>query len=256
MPHLTAIDWAIWLLVIVAQLAFVGLSLRMKRAWREWPAVFSFVAFKAFVSLALVSIMLSDPGTGDLYPAIYFYTYWISSALAAILEVWIVTEIGCRVAPPAGRVLDKAIPTLAAIFLIGSLFVSDSSPVTFTLELTRLVVSLDRAAALAWLASFVSLWYASEFLGIRWDRVQIGVAIGFTVHSIGDTAVAWLLGTLPRKWDVLSNAQSFFWIGAMVAWSLTFLRLESPPAPPLDLQRLGDSAKTYIDALKTLRTKR
>jgi hypothetical protein len=224
MPQLDLIGWAFWLAVIAGEGA-LSLVLLRKRAWRQWPAVCVYVWFRLATSLFLLVTYLEAFGY-DNTPAVYFYGYWACQGICAFLQLWIVTEIGCNVAPTVGRILQRIIPTVGLLYFISAYLLVRGTGVPWNMFETQLVVDLNRAASIAWLVEFVCLSYVTDFLGISWKKRDINVATGFTIQAAGDTGISWMLSLIPGKWSHISNAQSLIWLSAMAWWAITFLRTD------------------------------
>lgn len=247
MPQLTAFGWLCWLASIAGE---VGLSyvLVSRQVWKRWPALCAFVWYRLAVDLFLVATYLEVWGY-DRTPAVYFYGYWLCAAVSAVFQVRVVTEIGCNVAPAAGRILRRVIPSVAVIYLLGAYMLVRGTGAAYPLEVTRISVDLSRAASLAWLVEFVCLTYASDFLGLRWRRRDINVSIGFTIQAAGDVGVSWLLAMLPKAWGHLSNAQGQIWTAALLWWAFTFMRPDRDADQPPSDQWLTSTARSLSEGL-------
>src|SRR4051812_35285185 len=118
MPQLDSLGWTLWLVSIAGEgvLSFV---LIRKQIWREWLAVSVFVWFRTAMSLFLL-VTYFDVWGYDNTPAVYFWGYWNCLGVCAFLQFWIVTEIGCHVAPAAGRILQRLLPAIGILYFIGA----------------------------------------------------------------------------------------------------------------------------------------
>jgi len=224
-----------------------------KQCLKHWPALFTLICWKSLVSLLLIATALEVWGY-DRTPAVYFYVYWVSAGVTGLLQIWVITELACAVAPAIGTILRKVIPALATLFLAGSAFLVDGAPASFPLYATRLVVNMDRAVSLGWLVTFIVLFYASrDVLGIRWNQRTLGVAFGLSLQAIGKTGVSWLLDVFPGHWYVLSNIQGGIWIVALGSWISVFLRAEQGCSELYPLDSLKAVLATYTQTLQKLR---
>ena len=247
MPQLDTLSWVLWGLTIAVQFALVFI---LRRQWRQWRAICTFALFHAITSCLLLGVILADNGVGDFIPALYFYVFWTKQAVSALLELWVIAELGCNVAPALGRVLYGAVASFAAIFLLAAMFLVAAADDTFTLAATRWAVLGVRCVSLAWLATFVTLYFASELTGVAWRPRALGVGIGITIKAIGETACGWMLGEWPQSWGLLSDFEGSIWIIALCVWCATFLQGEPPAKAPPTVEELLPAARSMFETIK------
>ena len=214
----------------------------------KWPAFFAFVCLRSLVTKVLMVSMLVYT---DESAAVYFWsTYWYAAALAGAIEVWMIIEMACAVMSGYPRfcgLMQRLIPAIALIYLVVSVSITQAAPLPFSLYVTRVVVTGYRATTLTWLITFLSLVYASDFLGVQWIRFHRLIAFGFCLLVISDAATGWLVGMLVNP-VLLTRMHDAAFIASLATWIVAFVR-KYPVEKVPDLERLRDALKTVQDAV-------
>lgn len=252
MPHLTPLSWAAWVVAIAFQPALVVL-MYARRVWRRWLSLFTFLIVKSVGSFALLAIYL---GIHDPFrqAAVYFYTYWLFAFASALVQIWMIIQIGCEMAGVSRRVrywIAQGICCCAAIDLGITLVVAFQMTNPLWGRIAHIVLSLNKAVNLAWLVTFMTAVLAYEFLGIRgFDSVR-GISIGFAIEAVGATAASWLFGAV-RNVSAVSDAQEIIYIVALVVWTVAITPPIQEIASPDDSGRFQLLLRSYVDAIQRI----
>lgn len=230
MPQLDSVSWIVWTLVLILQ-PVVAVVMISKGLWRRWPSVFAFLCFRSIISFALLGMTVAMPDT-DTRAAAYFYTYWGGTAVGELLQVWMLLQIALDLGG-ASKVIRRrlcySIPAISLAALTISVLLSFSAPMTATGRIVTVVIDLDKAFSLGWLFSFLAVAVFSEFLGIEWSPVSLGIAIGMAVEALGQTVVTWALSIWASSWNHLSELAGIFYCVCLLTWGTSFFRRQYPP---------------------------
>jgi len=196
------------LLKLLAYITTVPLSVLLvflvkKRCWRSVPWFFSYVAFALCADLARFIFHNQRPA--------YFWIYWTTEAVYAVLGVGVMYEVARRVFGNLGRswwprLLFPAMIGVSAILTIGRGSAVPSGLSYRTLALIILGEIFIRFLEVIMFATLVTL---VPVLGLQWRQYAFGVATGFGVYSI----VALLTTT---RFSVLGLNYYFSWAWASI----------------------------------------
>lgn len=248
MPRLTLVDWGLWLTVIAFQ-AVLACWIRFRGHDRRWPSLFWFLTLETLANLLLLGIRLAplrNPNTP------YFYTYWIGSAVCAVPEVWIIVQIGQTVlaaSPRFGRWIALGILVASVAYFAGTLTLARPAHASFPWAITNLVVEIHRATQLAWLATFLTVAFVCDFLGLGWRRHALGISIGFCIQACGEALAGWMLGTIGNV-NLISNINELIYVLALATWGFTLRTSEPIEISEADASEIHSTLSIYLAAVK------
>jgi hypothetical protein len=215
MPRLTLFSWVVWIAIIALQPAALLLLVR-SGLWRRWLSLAAFLSVKSIGSLVLVAIYtLARWPDGP-----YFYVYWSFAFLAAIVEIWMIIQVGCAM---AGLSLSMrtwiAHATLAIAAATLTVFIPAAlhshAPVWGLLS--HSVLGLNEAVNLAWLVTFGIVLCLYELFDIESFGAVRGIASGFALMALGDSLCGWLFEFTRRPYAI-SDLQNLMYLTSLLVW--------------------------------------
>lgn len=216
-------------------LAALCLTFIRKKLSKEFPFFFAYVGAGVLVDIARLLAYRGSKAT-------YFYVYWISDSVSAVLALLATCELVLRRLFPE----FQRIRFYRYLFLVGGVTIATSAALTAasskTLVFMPVVIrglhTID-FLRVALLLFFVGLML---FMGRRWGRHEFGVAFG-----LGITAAAWLatLAVFTRSLSSIANVLPIFaYDAACIIWLVAFLRPEAAiPTTPVKPEVLEDARK-------------
>jgi hypothetical protein len=209
---LTAFQFLVWAISLVTYFALTVIVAQHRR-YRRWPFLFGMCLFE--ITFNLVIVCLSHNYRG------YFYTYWISEIVRALLGLGIVFDIiraipGVRLAP---RNLVIGFIAASSLMTAGSAWLASSGGI-HTFHLTMMAMSLERCIAVTWGMFAVSLFCALGFCGMAWTRTPLRMATAFLVLTLTSGATAYAVSTWINFASKIYDVFDFCTIGVWISWSV------------------------------------
>jgi hypothetical protein len=235
-------------------LAILLLVLVRRRAYREWPFFFAYVAFG--VTADLCRFISHLPSLHNY--RLYFDIYWTTEALYDILGVLVMYEVLRSVLGGLSRArwFPIVFPALVVVGFGLSLAHAHAAPPKF--EGVRLYIVIGEIAVrFIEVLVFAGLVALVPLLGLRWRQYPFGIATGFGLY-----ATVMLLTT--TKFSDFGTRFIFLWgVTSIVAYSVAVLiwiwffsvpqKAETPMSDPSALSTGEGELKEYKDALRRMR---
>jgi len=216
------VQTGLWLLHPAIQLMIAGTMLR-RRLHKTFPVFFTYV-----VSQVLMFAVI--------YPAhlrhnywIYFYLYWASAALSAVLGFMVIHEVFLDVFRPyhtlrdLGSVLFK---WTGLVMLLVAGVVSISSTDGDLLPWVHAILVAQRCVRLVQCGLVFFLLAFAGYLGVSRRQKSFGIALGFGLFALCELAVvaSWVGNHLePQTMNLVNkvayNAALLVWFGYVLAES-------------------------------------
>jgi hypothetical protein len=239
--YMELLEWYIPLGLLAALL----LLMLRKRAYKECPWFFAYVAFA--VAAGLARFLVRN------HPHVYRSTYWITEAGYGVLGILVMYELLLRVLRDRVRTRRGRLifPAALLVGIVLSLAHAHSVPPRFGGLLFYSIVA-EIAVRYVQVLIFVVLGVLAAralFFGLRWPRYSLGIALGFGLYS----SVALLIGTrfldIGPSFRFLFNLTSFVaYAVAVLIWMVFFIVPEVPEPPPVP-----DHEASALDAPNRLR---
>jgi hypothetical protein len=197
--------------------------LAWRRLAREFPFFFSYIVVAWAKDLADFVAYHKSPGA-------YFYTYWISHLVSAVFILLATYELSLtRLFPRFYKVgFYRHLFSVAALIAIG---VGVSAAYEGSgLKVVPQAIHVINILQVIALLFFVGLM---QFMGRQWARYEFGIALGLGVNAVAFVIffVIFLrsgpLHGMMRELPTVADAL------VCLIWLVTFLRPESPTAPPI-----------------------
>ncbi len=217
MPQLTPSAWIIWILEAAAQAGLLAYMLGTG-AWRRWSSL----AFFLFVltlrdACAFFHVLV----TGS--PAGYFYSFWWTSALACVAEVWLMVQIALElggVTRKIRRIICASIPACSIALLLVLIRMCFEASVPHWGRVAYIVAAFDEAVSLAWLCVFLLMAVISDgVFGIQWSRVK-GVALGFAIELSAASLESWM-AALNIHLRLASEGKGAIYVLSLCIWMVS-----------------------------------
>lgn len=221
MPHLTLFSWAVWIAIILLQPA-VLLGMVRSGLWKRWLSLAVFLSLKASGSVLLLAIY-----TLARHPdAPYFYVYWWFACLEAIIEIWMIIQVGCAMAGLSRSMrvwIAHATLAIAAATLTVFIPAALHSHKPVWGILSHSVLGLNEAVNLAWLVTFGIVLCLYELFEIESFGAVRGIATGFALMALGCSLCGWLY-EFTGNVTAISNLQDLIYLASLLVWAVAVRR--------------------------------
>lgn len=227
----SAVLLAVWLVVL----------LQKSGMHRRFPCFFSYL--NCIVVLDTVQLCV----TGSYRT--YFFVYWASEAIFALLGLLALFEIFRKVFLGfylRARWFRALFPGTAILAITLVVWVILRHPVAGAGRLISFVVFFGLAVNFMRLCLFGLFGIVSAAFPLRWRFAPLGILLGFGIAALGGTAAFWARSVFGTKAESFAKyAPPVAYIVAVVVWLLTFLNPEPEPK--------WTSAVTLRDLLEGIR---
>lgn len=211
--QLTPLQYTIAIISFIAYLSLTSI-MTYRRSYSRWPFLYSLAIFEILSEVILLNL------TGHTHYAAYFYTYWASKIIRALLGLGLIFDI-IRAIPGIGlapRHLLIGFTAAAAAMTTGSAWLASSGgPQSF--HFTMMALSLDRCIAVTWATFSVSLFCAVGFCGLGWTPTPLRVAATFLVLTLISGANAYAMSAWLSIAYKIDTFFSLCTVGVWITWS-------------------------------------
>jgi uncharacterized protein involved in response to NO len=216
--------------ICVAVLCFI----RVKRQWREYWALGSFLAVRAVSTLSFAAILGASLKGLHSHTAylIYFYVYWMSFAVEAVLAFFIVTSIyRSTVGPLKGlRQAGMMVIYMAIAIAVATAF---SPHVGGTRYIMASVTQLQRVQSVLVICLLAFACYAVRPLGLSWRSKVFGVSLGLGLMAVANLAqLEW--GANRAMWGIYDLVNAVVVCATMAIWAVYFA-MQEPERGEIDM---------------------
>jgi hypothetical protein len=223
---------------------------------RIYPALWQFLIFSvATQSIQLVDATLNGlrliSGVHAYY--VYFYVYWVSFGVGAILMLRVLHEMfrhAVRSVPGVQKLGQPVFFWAIAVSVILA-FASGTTPHASGMSLLLASAQvLMRSQSVLALCMLTFLAFASQTLGVSFRSRVFGVTFGFGMMAAGDlllTAFTWSHGNLTSYFNIVHEV---IYLGAIALWAGYFLQPE--PARRLVTMPVTSPLMRWNDVAQTL----
>lgn len=178
--HLRLIDYVLWFLAPTLQMG-VLVAMYRRGLVRDYPYFFNYTILQVF-SVPILFVI-----DKQLSYALYFYSYWVSVALSALISFAVLYEIFQNAFRPYEALRDLSvilfrwsalvILLMAAMWAITPGHTTQSGPILSAIFLAERSIRLMQCGLVFFLLLF------SEYLGISRRNLLFGVALGFGLFA-------------------------------------------------------------------------
>lgn len=249
MTALSGIQFALWMVAPLLQ-TVIAAAMVCRRLYRTFPLFFCYTLFH------IVQVLVAFTSERISYSA-YFYVYWGSELIDALLALAVIQELfnsvfrehdGLR---GLGGLLFRWATMVLLALAVG---VAVSAPGTDTDRVIAGLVVLQRSVALVQAGLLLLLFGFCRFFGLNWRTAAFGVAFGFGVSAIIQTGMAALRSQIGTAGDnFYSLAQPLAYNVAIGIWVFCMLspsrKLKAVQVP--DSEQLTAWNRALQDLLRT-----
>ncbi len=210
-----------------AGLAAIGVAMLRRNLIREAPWFFTYIVFHVLDFFALFGLYHYS------YRA-YFYSYWVSELVDALLVLAVIQELFDKTLEPfdALRRISRTVFYSATIALMVAIVLLALR--SHGTESDRLIASLlivCRSASFVQCGLIFLLALVNWGLGVPFSRLHRGIAAGLGVYAAAVSGAMTIRAYLDRSSDpVFSLAQTLCYDVALVIWFAAALLPEKAPA--------------------------
>lgn len=178
----------LWLLGFLLELT-LAIAIFRGRLHREYPLFFSYVVLELIRTTVLAAVrpLAAIPP----HPRPYFYVYWISECLVALFGFLVVEEVFQKAFERrlGLQKLGAAVFRYSLLALVvTAVAVAVMAPGTESDKLFAGILILKRTQSFVRAGLVVCLFLFVFLLGLPWGSYSIGIALGFAVHGIVESA--------------------------------------------------------------------
>jgi hypothetical protein len=223
---------------------------------RIYPAFWQLLIFSAassfiqFLDASLNGLHLIS-GVHAYYA--YFYTYWVSFGVSAILILRVLHEMFRHAvrSVPGVQKLGEPIFFWAITVSVILAFASGTTPHTggMSLLLASAQVLMRSQSVLA-LCMLTFLAFASNTLGVPFRSRIFGVTFGFGLMAVGDLVISAFFSHQPNLASATNIVHEVIYLSAIGIWSAYFLQPE--PARRLVTMPVTSPLMRWNDVAQTL----
>lgn len=251
--QLDTTTYILWLIAPVIQL---GLLVAMYRRglFREYPFFFNYTILQV-VSEPFLLFAAPRAQHDVFYYALYYYGFWVTTALSAVLSFFVLQEIFYDAFRPFEALRDLSVLLFRwcalVVLLVAAMMALSSAHADRGQALVDAINLGDRSIRLVQCGLVFFLVLFSEYLGISRRNVLFGIAVGFGMFA----SVNMLVFTALSGHHILSN-QMLSWINSGAYDLATVVWLGYMVKAPVRVATLAyDSSHSTIlnNALQELR---
>jgi len=216
MPLARLAMYALWIVPVVLQVGILVFMVR-RNLRQVFPFFFQYTAFQVLSNVVLYYLFHFG------IPEQYFYTYWASDAISAVLGFAVIREIFNNAFEPFDALRDLAgiMFKWAAIVLVVVAFVlAFSVSVAKDEMLITAILGIERGVMLIQGGLLLFLLLFSGRLGITWKNHCFGISLGFGIYASTLLIVESLRTQYGSGWDgTATMLQSSCYAAAVLVWT-------------------------------------
>jgi hypothetical protein len=218
---LNAVHQAIWYCSPVLQTVLLWVLTSRKR-YREYP--FFYLYTLSHIARSLLAYVIRQKS----YSA-YFYFYWVTETYLAIVCLLVVQEVykASFANTPRLRLFSLLVFQIATAILVITCLVSGYvTPGTDQTRVIAALIVLQRSLYLLVGGLSFALLAALRVIGLSWQTISAGIALGFTVNSAIAFAAASArsLSTGSLANDIYAVSLATAYAVALITWNISILR--------------------------------
>ena len=194
---------------------------------RAYPFFFSYIVFTFLRTIVLL------PVSGNTY--IYFYSYWITEILSAVLAIFGLHDAFYDVFFEFYALwwFKLIFPAVAVVISCLSVAQAALHPIPKAPAWMHLVFAVDNAVGYLKAGVFIVFILLLVFLRVRWRRYPYDMALGFAINSVG-MLTSYAVFAKGAGYSLIARyAQPLSYIVATIVWLWSFAGKFEPPQPRL-----------------------
>jgi hypothetical protein len=237
--------------IVLCVAAFCFIVLR--KQWRDYWALGSFLAVRAASKLALATILhnMDHLSKATAYHR-YFWIYWSAFAVQAILAIIILYGLFRNTTTPLkglqrfGSSIFRGVASICVVLALGSAFAPHmNGPKYFVTAISQ----LQRAQSILTICLVLFVFSALRSMGLSYKSKVFGVSLGLGLMAVDDLVQSMWLAFNPRMYGTFNFVNGFVICAVLAIWAGYFATREprrrevaleaSSPFMRLDRMALG-----------------
>jgi hypothetical protein len=208
--------------------AFALTALVRSGSLRKFPSLAALLSVRLLSSLACIAfVSLTDKGIErHLAYKLYFYTYWSSYAIEALLSLVVIYSIFKLAMAPLKGLATLGILVFrwaAAISVAISIGMGIGPHVTGNKLLVAIITQLQQTSSILTLCLLLFVCFAIRPMGLTYKSRIFGVSIGLGVMAtVSLVNSAWLSSSSHHLFSALNIMNGLAGCGALFIWSAYF----------------------------------
>lgn len=191
MPTVTIIQYVLWIAAPLGQVV-IAVTMIYRNLCREYPLFLCYTVFHVIqVIVAILALHYSY--------TTYFYVYWGSELIDAMLELAVIQEVFSHVfcAYEGLQALGLLLFRWATLVLLGiAIAASLSAPGSDSSRVIAGFLVMQRSVRIVQTGLLTLLFLFSRIVGLKWRTPVFGIALGFAVMAVISTISAALRAQL------------------------------------------------------------
>lgn len=208
--------YALWIVPVVLQVGILVFMVRRKMR-QAFPFFFLYTAFQVLSNAVLYYLFHFG------IPEQYFYTYWASDAVSAVLGFAVIREIFNNAFESFAALRDFAdimFKWAAVVLAVVASILAFSVSGPKDQVLINAILGIERGVMLIQGGLLLFLLLFSNRLGITWKNHCFGLALGFGIYASTLLVVESVRTQLGPKWDsTCVLLQSSCYAVAVLVWA-------------------------------------
>ncbi|MFB3916075.1 MAG: hypothetical protein ACE14M_05065 [Terriglobales bacterium] len=217
----------VWIVNAVLQTAVLALVL-WKRAWRQHPAFTFYIAYSCLQTPVLMWASLAG------WP-VYVRAAVIGRLIELPIMIAVLLEVSAAVFKPYSTLPKGALRwfmgSLGAVVAI-TLALAVLYPAATSNESLRIVLVVNRSAALVFCGAFGFIALFSSYFGIPWHYRTYGIGLGFLLFLLVDIVAASVAVMYPTMNEILLVVPMLAFTLAASTWLVYFAKPQTSRAAP------------------------
>jgi hypothetical protein len=222
--HLHTLDYVLWLTSPCLQVGVV-IVMRRRGLDRNFPFFFTYTILQVVSDAWLVSVE-------RLSYSVYFYSYWIVSALSVLISLALIHELFRAAFRQFAALCELGEIVFRWAVIVGLLMAAGAVLFYRHLRLPRLsegILVADRSARAMLCALVILLLLGSRYLLISRRDLLFGISSGFALFNLAKVVLDSVALRWPPPYLVLGRINGVTYISACVIW-LAYVILAQRPA--------------------------
>jgi hypothetical protein len=221
---MTVLGFIFWWGTLPLQVVILYFLFR-HRTLRAFPFFFSYTIFSIFAGVGRFALRNTS------YP--YFYFYWITAAIYAVLGLAVLYEVYRAV---FGNLKNafwfRAIFPVVVLFTLALTLSRNSGLLTGKISALDIILSSELAVSLLRVALFVLLVSLVALFGLRWRQYAFGISAGFGIYATSSLFASTKFYEIGTKftlwWSAIPNIAYAL---SVLIWLWYFSQAEGTPRP-------------------------
>ena len=210
--------------ILCVAIVYLLVRAKMARAYAYLLALLSTKAFSTCGLLALLYLVGHGVSKFKVYP-VYFYLYWSSFAIEAILSLFVIYGIFLLAMDPLpglkklGVLIFRWVGAISIAVALGVAFTPHASGIKF---MTATVTQLQQTSSILTLCLLLFVCFAIRPMGLSYRSRIFGVSLGLGMLATASLCTAAMISHSGDMYTTLSIVAGIAECSALLTWSTYF----------------------------------